>query len=142
MLIHTQNHHHTSLPQITRHSSTTKANSPSSPPPPTPTTTTYSSSPNTESHYPPAPSTHHHLSDLLSTFLTHMFALASCQACTSSQPCWTTDYKARIVVDDEYVLLDEDEDDGGPLCREAVIDGWKMTKGRKRRLSVHSFGGQ
>jgi hypothetical protein len=52
------------------------------------------------------------------------------------------DYNTRITVDDEFVLLEESaEKDGGPLCREATIESWKvMTKDRKRRLSVHCFG--
>ncbi|KAF2820705.1 hypothetical protein CC86DRAFT_374358 [Ophiobolus disseminans] len=97
-----------------------------------------------------------HLSALLTSFLQHMFAPASCQACTSSKPCWTdssaADYKCRIIVDDEFVLLEdneEEEQDGGPLCREATIASWKMGGGkmptmlgeRRRRGSVHCYGG-
>jgi hypothetical protein len=78
----------------------------------------------------------HQLAIFLSSFFTHMFAPASCQECTVSSP-----YR-HIFVDDDFVLLEEDEQDGGPLCREATIEGWKvMTKDRKRRLSVHCFGG-
>jgi hypothetical protein len=55
------------------------------------------------------------------------------------------------MVDDEFVLLEEDADDqdGGPLCREATIESWKvcgeekecvLMKDRKRRLSVRRFG--
>jgi hypothetical protein len=93
-------------------------------------------------HHPSIDRTH--LSALLTSFLTHMFAPASCQACTSSNPCWTNtsanEYKAEIKVDNESALAEEIEVDGGPICREDTIESWKTTKERKRRSSVHHFG--
>jgi hypothetical protein len=91
------------------------------------------------------PLQHHNIRHHFSSFLNHMFAPISCQQCTSTSqsPYRIQDYPARIIVDDEFVLLEEDSVDGGPLCREATIASWKvMTKNRKRRLSVHCFGGE
>ncbi|KAH7079949.1 hypothetical protein BKA63DRAFT_505354 [Paraphoma chrysanthemicola] len=86
----------------------------------------------------------HQLSEFLTSFLTHMFAPTSCQQCTATSPynlnnTTIADRKCNCIVDDEYVLFD-DEQDGGPLCREATIASWKMTAQRKRRFSVHCFG--
>jgi hypothetical protein len=45
-----------------------------------------------------------------------------------------------MIVDDEYILLeDDDELDGGPLCREATIASWKakakpVQKERRRSM--------
>ncbi|KAF2033062.1 hypothetical protein EK21DRAFT_86502 [Setomelanomma holmii] len=85
----------------------------------------------------------HQLSEMLTSFLTHMFAPASCQQCLSTSPYSLTnttviDRKCDCVVNGEYVLFDG-EQDGGPLCREATIESWKMTSQRKRRFSVHCF---
>ncbi|KAH4383093.1 hypothetical protein HBH69_110260 [Parastagonospora nodorum] len=88
----------------------------------------------------------------LRTHLTSLFAPTSHQQCTCS-PYRIPDYTKYIIVDDEFVLVEEGEgEDGGPLCREATIEseGWKtsgkggdrvMLSERKRRLSVHCFGG-
>jgi hypothetical protein len=91
----------------------------------------------------------------LSSALTHLFAPVSCQQCISTSPYRLDQCTSHIMVDDEFVLVDEvvgeEEVDGGPLCREATIESWKvsgkgrgseevMLKDRKRRLSVHCFG--
>jgi hypothetical protein len=89
---------------------------------------------------------YHHISTFLISFLSHMFAPAAYQQCATSTPCWTVSHhseclpknsdKAVIVVDDEFVLLedkDSEEQDGGPLCREKTIESWKAPKkGLKR----------
>ncbi|KAF2627651.1 hypothetical protein BU25DRAFT_421635 [Macroventuria anomochaeta] len=89
---------------------------------------------------------HHHISAFLISFLSHMFAPAAYQQCTSSTPCWAVSHhseclskssdKAVIIVDDEFVLLedrDSEEQDGGPICQEATIESWKAPKkGLKR----------
>jgi hypothetical protein len=82
----------------------------------------------------------------LASALASLFAPTSYQQYTSSStsPYRIQDYNTRITVDDEFVLLEEilekDEQDGGPLCREATIESWKvMTTNRKRRLSMHCF---
>lgn len=94
----------------------------------------------------------------------HTFAPATCQACTcsvSSPRHYDAEDGAQIraqaqthiIVDDEFVLVDVEEleaEDGGPLCREGEIEGWKATVGckkvmlreRKRRLSMRCFGGE
>jgi hypothetical protein len=116
-------------------------------------------------HEKPSNQQHHHFSPTiphlhlphlphisLGTHLTSLFALTSHQQCTCS-PYRIPDYTKYIIVDDEFVLVEEGEgEDGGPLCREATIEseGWKtsrkggdrvMLRERKRRLSVHCFGG-
>lgn len=87
---------------------------------------------------------HHHISAFLISFLSHVFAPAAYQQCTSSTPCWAPSHnteclsknKAVIVVDDEFVLLEDEESeeqDGGPICREVTIESWKAPKkGLKR----------
>jgi hypothetical protein len=85
-----------------------------------------------------------HCRQHLASALAHMFNPISHQRYPPSptSPYRMDDYNTRITVDDEFVLLEENaEKDGGPLCREATIESWKvMTKDRKRRLSVHCFG--
>ena len=59
---------------------------------------------------------HHKISAFLISFLSHMFAPAACQQCTSSTPCWATSHysdcaskkidKAIITVDDVFALLE------------------------------------
>jgi hypothetical protein len=86
---------------------------------------------------------HHHIAAFFISFLSHMFAPAAYQQCTSSTPCWAPSHhaellsksssssKAVIIVDDEFVLLEDSESetqDGGPLCREATIESWKAPK--------------
>jgi hypothetical protein len=88
---------------------------------------------------------HHHLSDVVHDFFSHMFAPTSYLQCTSSIPCWAppaidahaADTQPRLIIDDDYVLLDCEED-GGPLCREATIASWKAapTKEKQRRRSI------
>lgn len=111
-------------------------------------------------HSAPATQQHHFdRHNLLTTFISHIFAPSTCAQCTASKPCWIrtipSDEKLKIIIDDEFVLMEEDDDemDGGPLCREAEIETWKckcevrapaegqMLAQRKRRLSVHCFGG-
>ena len=87
---------------------------------------------------------HHHVSAFLISFLSHMFAPAAYQQCTSSTPCWAVSHHSEclskiekvIIVDDEFVLLEDQENeaqDGGPLCREKTIESWKAPKkGLKR----------
>jgi hypothetical protein len=84
----------------------------------------------------------------LCSAISHLFQPISCQQCTCSA--YQT---SHIFVDDEFVLVEEEvEEDGGPLCREATIESWKvkgrrgsggsevMLRDRRRRLSVHCFG--
>ncbi|KAL6153583.1 hypothetical protein ACJQWK_03716 [Exserohilum turcicum] len=76
----------------------------------------------------------HHLAENVVDWFSHMFAPASCQQCTCSQPCWAPPPpppptaaelgRPSLVVDDDLVLLKGDQD-GGPLCREARISAWK-----------------
>lgn len=88
---------------------------------------------------------HHHISAFLISLLSHMFAPAAYQRCTSSTPCWATPHnsdcahkssdKAITIVDDEFVLLEDrssEEQDGGPLCREATIESWKAPKAQRK----------
>lgn len=102
----------------------------------------------------------HALASFLSNVMMHTFAPATCQACTCSASSTTTHHEneaespsqrpteAHIIVDDEFVLIEEDENDGGPLCREREIEAWKSEPGckkvmlgqRKRRLSMRCFG--
>jgi hypothetical protein len=64
----------------------------------------------------------HHISEMVVDILSRVLAPASYLQCTSTIPCWapstTNAYAAekspKYVVDDDYVLLD-DEEDGGPL---------------------------
>lgn len=90
---------------------------------------------------------HHHISAFLISFLSHMFAPASYQQCASSTTCWTTshhgDCVARssdevvMIMDDDFVLLKDrssEDQDGGPLCREATIESWKAPKTVQREL--------
>lgn len=92
------------------------------------------------------PHPHPHLPHIsLRTHLSSLFAPTSYQQCTCS-PYRIPDYTKYIIVDDEFVLVEED---GGPLCREGMIESeeWKTSGGkvmlreRKRRMSVHCFGG-
>lgn len=89
---------------------------------------------------------HHHISSFLINFLSHMFAPAAYQQCTSSMSCWAIAHhgecaskssdKAVIIVDDEFVLLEErdsEERDGGPICREATIESWKDPKKTQKK---------
>lgn len=89
---------------------------------------------------------HNYISAFLIRFLSHMFAPAAYQQCTSSTPCWAPAHheescsksssKAVIIVDDEFVLLEDDESgeqDGGPICREATIESWKAPKKERKR---------
>jgi hypothetical protein len=95
-------------------------------------------------HIPHCQTVQHHLVSVLAS----LFAPTSYQQYTASStsPYRIEDYNTRITVDDEFVLLEEIvediEQDGGPLCREATIESWKpvMTANRKRRLSMHCFG--
>lgn len=88
---------------------------------------------------------HHQIAAILVSFLSHVFAPVAHQQCTSSTPCWAASHtrecsrknreETTIIVDDEFVLLDRssEEQDGGPVCREATIESWKAAKkGRKR----------
>lgn len=91
---------------------------------------------------------HHHISTFLISLLSHMFAPAAYQQCTSSTPCWAPSHdteclskdKTVIIVDDEFILLEDEESeaqDGGPICREATIESWKAPKkGRKGSWSA------
>lgn len=90
---------------------------------------------------------HHQIATFLISFLTQTFTPVAYQQCTSSTPCWATprsqtcvsinDAKTLIIVDDEFVLLeDSEEQDGGPLCREATIESWKTPKKVHKRLNV------
>jgi hypothetical protein len=82
----------------------------------------------------------HHISEMVVDILSRVLAPASYLQCTSTIPCWapftTNAYAAekspKYVVDDDYVLLD-DEDDGGPLCRETTIASWKARPAKKER---------
>ena len=89
---------------------------------------------------------HHQMAAFLIGFLDRMFAPAAYQQCTSSMPCWAVSHhsecssKSRdetvIIVDDEFVLLedrDSEEQDGGPICREATIESWKAPKKERKR---------
>jgi hypothetical protein len=79
---------------------------------------------------------HIHIRQHLASALTHLFTLPS-----DTSPYRMHDYATRITVEDEFVLLEEMVEDGGPICREAEVEGWKVLTGsRKRRLSVHCFG--
>ncbi|KAJ8111200.1 hypothetical protein OPT61_g6145 [Boeremia exigua] len=83
---------------------------------------------------------YHHVAAFLVSFLSHMFAPVAYQQCTSSAPCWAVPRlhgcaeksgKTAIIVDDEFVLLEDRESeelDGGPVCREATIESWKVPK--------------
>lgn len=90
---------------------------------------------------------HHHISAFLISLLSHMFAPAAYQQCTSSTTCWATSHhndcahgkndKTVIIVDDEFVLLEDrstEEQDGGPICREATIESWKAPKKAQRKF--------
>jgi hypothetical protein len=104
--------------------------------------------------HPPHPHHHHqitptHVSDAVLDFFSHMFAPASYLACTCSTPyrapaspspathITSQDEKLKIVVDDDIVVLegeqDGEEEDGGPLCREATIASWKTGEQKKER---------
>lgn len=91
----------------------------------------------------------HRISEFLISFLSHMFTPVAYQQCTSSAPCWVVSHhseclseksnKATIVVDDEFVLLDDkrnEERDGGPICREATIESWKAPNKRPSRYGA------
>ena len=90
---------------------------------------------------------HHHISAFLFSFVSHMFAPAAYQQCTSSTTCWTTshhsDWLAKssdeevIMMDDDFVLLEDrssEDQDGGSLCREATIESWKAPRTVQRKL--------
>jgi hypothetical protein len=90
---------------------------------------------------------HRHISAFLISLLSHMFAPVAYQQCTSSTPCWATSHrsdcaskrgdKAVIIVDDEFVLLEDkssEELDGTSLCREATIESWKASKKAQRKF--------
>jgi hypothetical protein len=82
----------------------------------------------------------HHISEMVIEILSRMLAPASYLQCTSTIPCWapsttnvfTAEKKPKIIVDDDYVLLD-DQEDGGPLCRENTIASWKTKLAKKER---------
>ncbi|KAF1944703.1 hypothetical protein EJ02DRAFT_452301 [Clathrospora elynae] len=84
-----------------------------------------------------------HLSEILVNFLSHIFAPASYLQCTSLMPCWSplpsdtcaTQRKQKLIVVDDSALL-ENEEDGGPLCREATIASWKAGPAKKERRSL------
>lgn len=91
----------------------------------------------------------HHIANAIASFLTHMFAPASCMACTFSPPRWTeetgevvgkNDVHVHVHVhgdgdehgdayEDVYQDVDTNAEDGGPLCREAGIELWKVGRG-------------
>ncbi|KAH6643011.1 hypothetical protein C7974DRAFT_114619 [Boeremia exigua] len=88
---------------------------------------------------------HHQIAAFLVSILSHIFAPAAYQQCTSSTPCWVASHshecssrsceKTATVVDDDFVLLEErdsEEQDGGPICREATIESWKAPKKARR----------
>jgi hypothetical protein len=80
--------------------------------------------------------THIHIRQHLASALSHISHLTS-----PTSPYRMNDYATRITVEDEFVLLEEMVEDGGPICREAEVESWKVLTGeRKRRLSVHCFG--
>ncbi|KAF2853530.1 hypothetical protein T440DRAFT_515657 [Plenodomus tracheiphilus IPT5] len=101
------------------------------------------------------------LSTLVTSFFSHLFAPTSYLQCTSTGR-WSealhsdandasnsdiNKHNHTIVVDDEVIIIDEERDpDGGPICREAVIERWKSGavevqteqmegKGKRRRSS-------
>lgn len=90
----------------------------------------------------------HRFSDFIADFFSHMFAPTSYVQCTATKTYMSSPYmsqntqdrKCTMIVDDEYVLLeDNDEQDGGPLCREATIASWKtkskpVQKERRRSM--------
>ncbi|KAJ4988137.1 hypothetical protein SVAN01_06389 [Stagonosporopsis vannaccii] len=89
---------------------------------------------------------HHQIAAFLVSFLSHMFAPAGYQQCTLSASCCTASHRREdlsrlrdetaIIVDDELVLLENrssEEQDGGPICREATIESWKAPKKARRR---------
>jgi hypothetical protein len=79
---------------------------------------------------------HIHIRQHLASALSHISHLSS-----PTSPYRLNDYATRITVEDEFVLLEEMVEDGGPICREAEVESWKVLTGkRKRRLSVHCFG--
>ena len=92
---------------------------------------------------------HHHLSDAIVSFLAHMFAPTGYLQCNSTSS-WSQsspyvheiNRAHTIVVDDDYVVVDElDNNDGGPLCREATIASWKVKSAHtKRRRSLQWLG--
>ncbi|KAI8933821.1 hypothetical protein NX059_009523 [Plenodomus lindquistii] len=106
---------------------------------------------------------HHHphisaeqISTVVVNFFSHMFAPTSYLQCTSSgrwsEPLHEGERNHTIVVDDEFILIDDDKDpDGGPICREAAIASWKSGKAdrdgqamgmkRRRRSSVQWLTG-
>ncbi|OAL47201.1 hypothetical protein IQ07DRAFT_646810 [Pyrenochaeta sp. DS3sAY3a] len=101
-----------------------------------------------EALFQTAPLDRHRLSDFVVDFFSHMFAPTAYVQCTTtrsylSSPYMdrsTSDRKCTMIVDDEYILLeDDDELDGGPLCREATIASWKtkakpVQKERRRSM--------
>lgn len=90
---------------------------------------------------------HHQIAAFLISFISHMFAPTAYQQCTSSTPCWATpndqtcssknNAKTTIVIDDDFVSLEDnghEEQDGGPICREATIESWKAPKKAHKRF--------
>lgn len=81
---------------------------------------------------------HYHILAFLVGFLSRMFAPTAYQQCTSTTPFWANphhsepaswgDDESVITVDDKFALLghrESEEQDGGPICREATIESWK-----------------
>lgn len=81
----------------------------------------------------------HHLAEAMTSFLTHMFAPTGYLQCNSTSS-WSQSapYVHEISQKHTMVIAEEIIDpDGGPLCREAIIESWKETPchtERKRSL--------
>ncbi|KAF1851382.1 uncharacterized protein K460DRAFT_351311 [Cucurbitaria berberidis CBS 394.84] len=92
----------------------------------------------------------HQLFALVLATFSRVFAPMTYLQCASSEPRWKTpstheatiDRQYRMIIDDDYALIDDaDEQDGGPLCREATIAMWKtnaepLRKERRRTARV------
>lgn len=100
----------------------------------------------------------HHISEVvievvptaITNFFLHMFAPNSYLQCTAtgqwSEPATHTppealERKNTVIVDDDFVLVgDSAESDGGPLCREAMIEKWKGEEHEVRTEDVEEKG--
>lgn len=108
--------------------------------------TKHTPQPTTPTHH----MTRHDVATFLSSVFQHMFAPVSCQTCTTSpqSPCLhheqdEEDLRARYRAQElkhplynERVLLEDDAEDGTPLCREAEIAKWPTCEVLQRTPSL------